>query len=94
MSNNKLYKVYSEYLKEKYKEKVYRIPINLPVTCPNRDGCVASDGCSFCSEKAAGFEALSNKISVKEQLEKNIDYIGPRYKAKKYIAYFQNFTNT
>ena len=72
MSNNKLYKVYSEYLKEKYKEKVYRIPINLPVTCPNRDGCVASDGCSFCSEKAAGFEALSNKISVKEQLEKNI----------------------
>ncbi len=92
--SNKLYRVYSEYLKEKYNEKVYRIPINLPVTCPNRDGRIAKNGCSFCSEKAAGFEALSNQTSVKEQLDKNIEYIGPRYKAKKFIAYFQNFTNT
>lgn len=90
----KLYNVYSDYLKSKYNEKVYRIPINLPVTCPNRDGCVGTDGCTFCSDKAAGFESLSNELSVKEQLQKNIDYIGPRYKAKKFIAYFQNFTNT
>ncbi len=94
MASDKLYRVYSEYLKEKYNERVYRIPINLPVSCPNRDGNVAKNGCTFCSEKATGFESLSNEISVKEQLEKNIDYIGTKYKAKKYIAYFQNFTNT
>lgn len=90
----KLYNVYSQHLKSKYNEKVYRIPINLPVTCPNRDGNIAKNGCTFCSDKAAGFESLSNELSVKEQLQKNIDYIGPRYKAKKFIAYFQNFTNT
>lgn len=89
-----LYNVYSQHLKSRYNEKVYRIPINLPVTCPNRDGCIATHGCTFCSDKAAGFESLSNELSVKEQLQKNIDYIGPRYKAKKFIAYFQNFTNT
>ena len=33
-----LYRTYSDYLKEKYNEKVYKIPIALPVTCPNRDG--------------------------------------------------------
>lgn len=87
-----LYNSYSNYLKEKYNEKVYKIPINLPLTCPNRiDG---ANGCSYCSENAVGYEMLSNQISVKEQLQKNIDYIGKKYKAKKFIAYFQNFTNT
>lgn len=42
-----LYRTYSDYLKEKYNEKVYKIPIALPVTCPNRDGTLDSDGCIF-----------------------------------------------
>ncbi|RKD31559.1 TIGR01212 family radical SAM protein [Thermohalobacter berrensis] len=94
MEENKLYRVYSKYLKEKYGEKVYKLPINLPVTCPNRDGCVGYGGCIFCGEKGAGFENLSNVLSVREQLIKNKDYISKRYKAMKFIAYFQNFTNT
>lgn len=92
--NKDRYKKYSKYLKEKYGEKVYKIPINLPVTCPNRDGILGDGGCIFCGEVGAGFENLKNTISVKEQLNKNIEYIGKRYGAKKFIAYFQNFTNT
>ncbi len=88
------YNVYSTYLKEKYKERVYKIPINLPVTCPNRDGEVSKNGCTFCGELGAGLECLPKSLSVKEQLKINIDYIGKRYKAKKFIAYFQNFSNT
>jgi hypothetical protein len=88
------YRKYSTYLKEKYGEKVYKIPINLPVTCPNRDGILGTGGCAFCGDVGAGFESLENTISVKEQLNKNIQYISKKYKAKKYIAYFQNFTNT
>ena len=94
MDENSLYRVYSTYLKDKYGEKVYKLPINLPVTCPNRDGCVGSGGCIFCGEEGAGFENLSNTISIEDQLSKNMDYIKKRYKAKKFIAYFQNFTNT
>ncbi|QZY53753.1 TIGR01212 family radical SAM protein [Crassaminicella profunda] len=88
------YRIYSQYLKEKYGEKVYKIPINLPVTCPNRDGTVAKGGCIFCGEEGAGFENLASSISVTEQLQRNIAYIQKKYKAKKFIAYFQNFTNT
>jgi len=88
------YNNYSEYQRNKYGEKVYKIPINLPVTCPNRDGNIDNDGCIFCSEKGAGFESLSNELSVKEQLDKNIEYISKRYGAKKFAAYFQNYTNT
>ena len=87
-----LYNSYSSYLKEKYNEKVYKIPVNLPVTCPNRlDG---GNGCTYCSDVAVGFEMLSNEISITSQLVQNIEYIGTKYKAKKFVAYFQNFTNT
>lgn len=90
----KVYNVYSEYLQKRFGTKVYKLPINLPLTCPNRDGCVGIGGCIFCGDEGGSFENLSNEISVKEQIEKNMDYIRKKYKANKFIAYFQNFTNT
>jgi len=90
----KRYNTYSSHLKEKYGEKTYKIPVNLPVSCPNRDGTLGNRGCIFCGDVATGFESLDSSLSVKEQLLKNIDYIGKKYNAKKFIAYFQNFTNT
>ncbi|NLJ58850.1 MAG: TIGR01212 family radical SAM protein [Tissierellia bacterium] len=90
----KFYNEYSKYLKTKYGEKVYKLPVNIPCTCPNRDGTLGYGGCTFCADVGTGFEMLSNSLSVREQLEKNMDYIAKRYKAKKFIAYFQNYTNT
>ncbi|WP_066503059.1 TIGR01212 family radical SAM protein [Abyssisolibacter fermentans] len=88
------YKTYSSYLKDKYGVKVYKLPINLPITCPNRDGTVSEGGCIFCGAEGAAFENLSNIIPVADQLKQNMDYIKKRYKAEKFIAYFQSFTNT
>ena len=88
------YNVYSEYLKNKYGEKVYKLPVNLPATCPNRDGRISRGGCIFCGESGAGYESLSADIPVAEQIRINREYIGSRYGAKKFIAYFQNFCNT
>lgn len=89
-----LYNEYSNFLKEKYGEKVYKLPVNIPCTCPNRDGTIGYGGCTFCAEIGTGFEMLNNTISVKDQLKQNMDYISKKYKAKKFIAYFQNYTNT
>ncbi|WP_326909594.1 TIGR01212 family radical SAM protein [Sedimentibacter sp. MB31-C6] len=89
-----LFNEYSKYLKKKYNEKVYKLPINLPVTCPNRDGKIGYGGCTFCAEIGTGFEMLESTLSVKEQINKNMDYISRKYNAKKFIAYFQNYTNT
>lgn len=94
MIKKERYNKYSTYLKNEYGEKVYKIPINLPVSCPNRDGACGEGGCIFCGDVATGFESQANTLSVKQQMENNIDYIGRRYKAKKFIAYFQNFTST
>lgn len=89
-----LYYRYSSHLKNKYGKKTYKLPINLPVSCPNRDGVLGKGGCSFCGEEGAGFENLSAKYSVQEQLKRNKKYIGEKYGAEFFIAYFQNYTNT
>lgn len=91
MKNHKLYFPYSEYLFSKYGEKVYKLPVNIPVTCPNR---LDSHGCSFCSEFGTGFESLDSHISVTNQLRQNRTRIEKKYNAHKFIAYFQNYTNT
>lgn len=85
------YYSYSEYLKNKYGGKVYKLPVNLPAGCPNR---VWGKGCAFCAEEGTGFEALDSGVPVKEQLERTRKYIEKRYNAHKFIAYFQNYTNT
>lgn len=90
----RLYYKYSDFLKDSYGEKVYKLPIKLPLTCPNRDGSLSRGGCIFCSEAGGSHENLEASLSIKDQLEKNKAYIGSRYGAKKFIAYFQSFTNT
>ena len=87
-----MYRIYSDYLKTKYGEKVYKLPVNLSISCPNRSH--GKGGCTFCADVGTGFEAMSSQISVAEQLEKTKDKIAARYKAQKFIAYFQNYTNT
>lgn len=94
LSEDWVYNTYANHLKEKYGEKVYKLPINLPITCPNRDCNVGAGGCSFCGEEGGSFENQPNILAVKEQIEKNKSHIEKRYKAKKFIAYFQNFSNT
>ena len=88
----RLYYAYSDYLKEKYGEKTYKLPVNLPLTCPNRLN--GKKGCSFCAECGTGFEAMENTVSVTDQLLQTKVHIEERYKAHKFIAYFQNYTNT
>lgn len=91
---NQFYRVYSDALKERFGQKVYKLPVNLPLTCPNRDGTRGRGGCIFCGEDGAGHETLLPGASVKKQLTETKAYIRKRYGAKKFIAYFQNYTNT
>lgn len=91
MENN-FYRTYSGYLKEIYQEKVYKLPINLPISCPNRQN--NKGGCSFCGEVGTGFESMENNYTVTEQMMKDQETIKKKYKAHKFIAYFQNYTNT
>ncbi len=90
--NEYRYNKLDEFLKNKYGEKVLKICIDGGFTCPNRDGKVGIGGCIFCSEHGSG-EHLNNLDSISSQVRSFFE----SYKAKranKFIAYFQNFTNT
>ena len=154
-----VYNKFSEYLKKRYGTKVYKLPVSLGTTCPNRDGTLRPDlnaeavgiahtpcnnrdvalqpdsngfgsagtsadatvdaeicaatgagtndhyhdaiaddgacsGCIFCGIEGSGFETLPPENSIREQLEANKRYIGKKYGAEKFIAYFQNYSNT
>lgn len=87
-----MYYRYSEYLKERFHEKVYKLPVKLDLTCPNRDGTCGTGGCIFCGEEGGSFE--NREGSIQEQLQQAKKIVQKKYKAHKFIAYFQNFTNT
>lgn len=91
-TNHSMYNDYSNFLRKKYGEKVYKLPVNLPVTCPNRKN--GRPGCSFCAGCGTGFESFDSSVPVKEQLERTKLHIEKKYHAHKFIAYFQNYTNT
>ncbi len=85
---------YSQYLKGKYGVKTYKLTVNLPLTCPNRDGTLGEGGCIYCGEDGSGQPGAPGEEPVKEQLLQSKDYIADRYGAEKFIAYYQSFTNT
>ena len=86
------YKHLNKYLKEKFGERTLKLCIDGGFTCPNRDGSVGTGGCIFCSEKGSG-EHLNSILSISNQVKNFLSsYRGKR--ANKFIAYFQNFTNT
>ncbi|MCS7199114.1 MAG: TIGR01212 family radical SAM protein [Caldimicrobium sp.] len=81
-----------EHLEKKFGEKVKKIPLDAGLTCPNRDGRKGKGGCIYCDSRGSG-TGLASKLSLKEQLE----FFRERLKQrgyKKFIAYFQSFSNT
>ena len=85
------YLKFSNWLKDKFGERVLKICVDGGFTCPNRDGKCGVGGCIFCSEKGSG-EHIKN-LNITEQVLSHLNsYRGKR--ANKFIVYFQNFSNT
>lgn len=82
----------SPYLKRRFGCKVYKLSLSAGCTCPNRDGTLGTRGCIFCS--GSGEFAASGSASIPEQLEQAKYILGKKAQGAKFIAYFQDFTNT
>ena len=92
--NGKPYHSLDYMLKERFGEKVYKVTLNGGMSCPNRDGKVGTGGCIFCSAGGSGDFAASSSLSIREQIESQIAMISEKRPIRKYIAYFQAYTNT
>ena len=85
-----LYNNLAAYLKDKYGTRVLKICIDGGFGCPNRDGTCGTGGCIYCGERGAG-EHIDLTLSISEQVTTQL---ARGNEASRYIAYFQNFTNT
>lgn len=93
------YRSLSDVLREQFRTKVYKLSLSAGCTCPNRDGTAGYGGCTFCSEGGSG-DFAEAPAPLAEQIERAVQRVSRKIPAsiqlkdRKYIAYFQSYTNT
>ena len=91
---DKRYNDLNTYLRSLYGCRVQKITVDAGLTCPNRDGTFSTGGCIYCNARGSGTGALARGMSITDQLIQGKQALSRRYKAKKFLAYFQSFSNT
>ena len=94
MDRSKRYTDYNSYLRGLFGERVQKIAVDAGLTCPNRDGTLSKQGCIYCNAKGSGTGAFGRGMGIGEQIEAGKIPMMKKYKARKFLAYFQSFTNT
>jgi uncharacterized protein len=88
------YNSYGAFLRERFQCRVSKITVDAGFTCPNRDGTLGTGGCIYCNNDAFRPAAVPRGAPVAAQVEKAISYMSRRYRARKFIVYFQPYSNT
>lgn len=94
MNNKRRYLDYNSYLKALYGERVQKIVVDSGLDCPNRDGSISRGGCIYCNNRGSGSGLWDKGLSITDQIELGRRAMTRRYKAKKFLVYFQSYTNT
>ncbi len=94
MWGHKPYYSLDYYLKQRFGEKIYKIALDVDMTCPNRDGTLDTRGCIFCSSGGSGEYASKYQPNIQAQIEQGIASYTRKQIGNRYIAYFQSYTNT
>jgi len=84
----------SQFYKNKFGEKVYKVPISVAQTCPNREGLKGMKVCNFCDVWGSAAFPEFRDLEIKNQITVTKDRMGRRFKAKKFLVYFQAYTST
>jgi radical SAM protein (TIGR01212 family) len=88
------YRSYSEFLRQRFGARVYRVTIDAGFTCPNVDGTVTTGGCVYCDNRSFSPNRRLPRTTIAEQVRRGIAILGPRHGAGQFLAYFQAATNT
>ena len=88
------YRTYNHWLQGRFGERVHKVIVDAGFTCPNRDGTVAVGGCTYCNNSSFRPPLAIKTAPIHEQVAKGIAYLRKRIGARKFIVYFQPFSNT
>lgn len=93
--DGKRYNTYVGYLKGRYGERLQKLVIDAGFTCPNRDGTISSGGCTYCDNAAFHPSYSTPGKTISQQIDEGIEFHKQRYRnTRRYLAYFQAYTNT
>ena len=84
----------NSYLRRRFGTRVQKIILDAGLSCPNRDGRVGVGGCLYCNARGSGTGAWARGLSIPEQMRQGLARVKARYGARRFIAYFQSFSNT
>ncbi|MEZ4484461.1 MAG: TIGR01212 family radical SAM protein [Syntrophotaleaceae bacterium] len=91
---HKPYNLFSSHLKQRFGGRVHKISVDAGFSCPNRGATRNQPGCLFCDPSGSGSAGIEQTLSVAEQIEAGKEVMVRKYKAQKFLAYFQPFSNT
>lgn len=94
MTLRKLYNPFSDELKRVFGCRVQRISVDAGLSCPNRDGALDTEGCIFCGGSGSGAYSIRRDLRIAGQIEDGKEIMRRKYRAHKFIAYFQAYSNT
>ncbi|MDI6688791.1 MAG: TIGR01212 family radical SAM protein [Desulfobacterales bacterium] len=94
VSAAKRYYDFNTYLRTVFGCRVQKITLDAGLSCPNRDGKISKKGCIYCNARGSGTGAYAKGLSITKQMVDGKKWLSRRYKARKFLAYFQSFTNT
>src|ERR1700740_707604 len=94
LSPERRYLPSSQFLRERFGTRVYRVTIDAGFTCPNVDGTVAKGGCVYCDNRSFSPNRRLPRPSIRAQVERGVAILQKRYQADHFLAYFQAATNT
>lgn len=88
------YNSFGPFIRKKFGTTVYKVNVDAGFTCPNRDGTLGVTGCIYCNNDSFRPNSCKPSLSISEQVQSGINHVKKRYKADKFLVYFQAYTNT
>ncbi|MGD7654655.1 MAG: TIGR01212 family radical SAM protein [Verrucomicrobiales bacterium] len=89
------YNAYGPWLRRHYGgNRVFKVIVDAGFTCPNRDGKKGYGGCTYCNVDSFTPALPRSLDQIREQVLGSMKNARERYKADKFIIYFQPNTNT
>lgn len=88
------FNTFGSYLKKNFNTIIHKVNVDAGFTCPNRDGTLDVTGCIYCNNDSFRPSECKPQLSLREQIRKGISYLSLRYGARRFLVYFQPFTNT
>lgn len=88
------YNPISTYYKQRFGEKVFKVPVSIAEDCPNRAGLKGMKTCIFCDEHGSFAYPESQKEQLTKQIEMHRQKVAARFNSQKFVVYFQAYTST